>query len=355
MEDLPLIKIAGVPTAKIKRRLEAYKKADAPNTAKAKSFDYKVYEQWCEEHHVTKIPIDPEHLELFLWDMAGTEVTDENGNIVYDSMTGLPELVENRAVATVERYLFTVRYMHNLHFQILNQVSDNPAISSEIKNPADSEIVKIAMKGIRRRFKHKAQRQAAPIRLATVDKIITELDNSLRHTLYKALISVGFDSMMRCSELVRIEMDHLNYHDDGSGSVFVPFHKTDQHGKGGYRYLSKTSVGLIREWCSMTGINQGLLFRSVKNGNSVLSAMHKDRVAAIYKYAAQKCGLVAKDISAHSTRVGAAQELLVNGATLPGLMVAGDWTSPEMPVRYSKKIAVETGAMADLAKLKGRS
>jgi hypothetical protein len=40
---------------------------------------------------------------------------------------------------------------------------------------------------------------------------------------------------------------------------------------------------------------------------------------------------------------------------MPALMVAGDWKSSAMPVRYAKKINVATGAMAELARNKGRT
>jgi hypothetical protein len=51
-------------------------------------------------------------------------------------------------------------------------------------------------------------------------------------------------------------------------------------------------------------------------------------------------------ISGHSTRVGAAQELLGEGSSIAELMLAGGWKSEVMPVQYGSKIASEKGAMA---------
>ena len=50
-------------------------------------------------------------------------------------------------------------------------------------------------------------------------------------------------------------------------------------------------------------------------------------------------------ISAHSTRIGAAQDLTAAGAALPEIMVAGGWKSPQMPAHYARKLDVRQGAM----------
>jgi hypothetical protein len=50
-------------------------------------------------------------------------------------------------------------------------------------------------------------------------------------------------------------------------------------------------------------------------------------------------------ISAHSTRIGAAQDLTAAGAALPEIMIAGGWRSPQMPAHYSRKLDARKGAM----------
>jgi integrase len=161
--------------------------------------------------------------------------------------------------------------------------------------------------------------------------------------------------MMRCSELVRIELEHITFDSDGTGSIYIGWSKTDQKGEGNDRYISAETVSLINDWCHKAHIESGLLFRSVDYKMEVLPAMHKDRVARIFKNLAKRCGYSFTDISAHSTRVGAAQELLMDGANLPGMMVAGGWKSATMPARYARRLEVKKGAMAEMSKRKGRS
>lgn len=346
-----------VVALKVQERLSTFEQGFSENTNRARAADFKIYKKWCEEENINPVPASPENIERFLWDSVQEQKVDEKtGELVFTPKSGKPSYKQIRSVVTVERYLSTIKYLHDISFEVYLEMSGEDSFNPErYRNPVDSKRVRITLKAIKRRYRSKAQRQAAPIRLNLVETILTTLDDSLRYTLYKTLVSVGFDTMMRCSELVAIELEQISYHDDGSASVYVPFHKSDQEGEGGYRYLSAVSVTLIHNWLTLAHIEDGLLFRSIGKGDVMLDKMHKDRVSRIYKIIARLCDVNVADISAHSTRVGAAQELLSNGVTMPALMVAGDWKSPAMPVRYAKKISVATGAMAELAKSRGRS
>ena len=56
--------------------------------------------------------------------------------------------------------------------------------------------------------------------------------------------------------------------------------------------------------------------------------------------------LLGEGFSAHSPRVGMAQDLSAAGAELPELMTAGRWESPTMPARYTEAQTVGRGAVA---------
>ena len=59
-----------------------------------------------------------------------------------------------------------------------------------------------------------------------------------------------------------------------------------------------------------------------------------------------RCAGLGDGFSAHSPRVGMAQDLMASGCELPGLMQAGRWDSPAMPVRYTRFLAAARGAVA---------
>jgi integrase len=62
-----------------------------------------------------------------------------------------------------------------------------------------------------------------------------------------------------------------------------------------------------------------------------------DQINRIYKQIARKAGLnesEIKGISGHSMRVGAAQDLLNSGASMPIIMQRGRWSKPDTVMRY---------------------
>jgi integrase len=238
-----------------------------------------------------------------------------------------------------------------LYIEYLKEMGHTPDDSSTFQNPGRTKMVKDTMTGIVKLFRETKQKQAAPIRYKLVRRIIDELGDSKREILYKTLVSVAFDTLMRRSELVNIKVAHLEF-DDLDGTVELPFSKTDQTGEGSRCYLSPTSVELIKSWLKVSGIRRGLLFRSLYNGDhKLLPSMNVDKVAKIFKEIGRRLELnpeEIKSISGHSTRVGAAQELMENGATLPQLMHAGDWKSAEMPIRYTQGVRARQSAVANL-------
>jgi hypothetical protein len=54
-------------------------------------------------------------------------------------------------------------------------------------------------------------------------------------------------------------------------------------------------------------------------------------------------------ISGHSTRVGAAQDMVRYGVDLTGAMQAGRWSTPTMVARYSARLVAKRGGMAQIS------
>jgi hypothetical protein len=80
-------------------------------------------------------------------------------------------------------------------------------------------------------------------------------------------------------------------------------------------------------------------------------------VTAVLRKVGQWIGLPGEEwrrISGHSTRVGAAQDLLALNMDLASIMQAGRWRDTRMPMRYGEKVPAGRGAMARAAKEQGR-
>jgi catechol 2,3-dioxygenase-like lactoylglutathione lyase family enzyme len=81
------------------------------------------------------------------------------------------------------------------------------------------------------------------------------------------------------------------------------------------------------------------------------------RIAPIFKRVAQWIGMPARfvaEVSGHSTRVGAAQDLAERDIDLAAITQADGWKSTRMPLQYAEKINAARSGMARAAAASGR-
>jgi len=86
-----------------------------------------------------------------------------------------------------------------------------------------------------------------------------------------------------------------------------------------------------------------LIFRGVRSSGAITDGLCESRISRIYKSIARKAGLsetLVQSISGHSMRVGAAQDLLNVGASLPQIMVKGGWAKTDTVMRYVEKTRI---------------
>jgi hypothetical protein len=94
-----------------------------------------------------------------------------------------------------------------------------------------------------------------------------------------------------------------------------------------------------------------------KTHNRVGERLHADIIADIYKREARWVGMPTKlvhQVSGHSVRVGATQDLLALNIDLASIMQSGRWKSSRMPMRYGEEILAARGGMARVASAQGR-
>src|SRR3546814_4199613 len=72
--------------------------------------------------------------------------------------------------------------------------------------------------------------------------LLASLPNDAAGLRDRAMISTGYDAGLRRSELVRIDLKHIERLPTGEAALFVPRSKTDQEGEGARAWLSKRSV-----------------------------------------------------------------------------------------------------------------
>ena len=224
----------------------------------------------------------------------------------------------------------------------------------------------------------------------------------------RALLSTGYDTGLRASELVAIEVAHIvEAIDPDARLLTIPRNKGDQEGEGATAYLSPRSVRAIAAWREAAGIASGPVFRRVNvrrykaraavRGRKIDSisgreawdlrktlpkpavkarveydvgegALHPASVGPIYRSMIQRAfdggaledltaddlARLLKGVSAHSTRVGLNQDLFASGEDLAGIMDALRWKSPRMPLAYNRNLAAEQGGSWPRSDSKGR-
>jgi integrase len=173
---LPIPRPAGLPV-QLDRELasaEPYaQSALAPATRRAYESDWLLFAGWCAERGVSAIPAAPAVVAAFLAAEADRGFR--------------PVTVGRRAAAIAAAH----------------RAQDHP-------NPCDSGAVAQVLSGIRRRHGTAPERRAAPLDLGPLEQVLAELDTATLAGLRdRALLLLGFAAALRRSELVALDVEHL--------------------------------------------------------------------------------------------------------------------------------------------------
>ncbi|UUA75215.1 tyrosine-type recombinase/integrase [Cellvibrio sp. QJXJ] len=169
------------------------------------------------------------------------------------------------------------------------------------------------------------------------------------------LLFTAFETMCRRSELVELRWQHFELQADGTGLMFIESSKTDQRRRGEYLFLSRNTADLLIGWRNLSvesgGEGAAYIFRGIYSNGMLGDQLNPGAVNRAFKRIARKLGLDETIFSGHSTRVGAAQEMLERNINAAKIMKAGRWRSMEMVTHYAAKINPRSGGMADLTNL----
>ena len=151
-----------------------------------------------------------------------------------------------------------------------------------------------------------------------------------------ALASTLRDGLLRRSEAAELRWGDVELLVDGSGRLHLRRSKTDQEGLGTVLYLGPDAV---RDLLAIRPAEPLLDARGRVFGLSASQIGRRIRAAA------RAAGL-GDGFTAHSGRVGMAQDLAGTGAELPELMTAGRWKTSAMVARYTAGQRAGRGAVA---------
>ncbi len=277
--------------------------AYAPNTIRAYKADMGEFIRYCNENSTCALPAAPVDIAKFL-------------------LTTMSNGIKS---ATIRRKVASTSAVHRL---------------SNFDDPTKHPEVKLCVRKINRQLGNRFD-QAYPVTRTVLDKLLAVCGDDLRGMRNKALLLLACDSMRRRVELVSLQVEDIQRNDEGECSILLRKSKTDQTSSGHWIHLSHETTIALNDWLQAANICDGFILRGIHAGDKTCPELGASQVSRIFKSLARGAELnneVVKGISGHSMRVGAAQDLLVKGASLPQIMVKGGWSKTDTVMRDIDKV-----------------
>jgi integrase len=293
--------------------------AYSANTLRAQKADGAIFQSFCEGRGEGFLPADPKTIRAFIEDRVSA----------------------GKKPATIRRYIATIGRAH---------------IGAGLLNPCSGEAVRLALKKMGRETSAR-QAQARALGWDEIKQFIASAGKGLRADRERALLCVAYETLARRGELVALELRDIEFWPNGTGQALIRRGKTDAEGQGRVAYLSRETVKWLKIWLEHAKISEGPIFRRLIGRDQIGGALNSGSIAPIFKRVAQWIGMPARfvaEVSGHSTRVGAAQDLAELDIDLAAITQAGGWKSTRMPLQYAEKINAARSGMARAAAASGR-
>jgi integrase len=239
--------------------------SQARNTRKAYRSDLEQFEAWG-----GVIPASPEQLASYLAENAAA-----------------------LTVSTLKRRVAAVAWAHR---------------DQRLDDPSKSSLVKQVLKGIGRHHGEK-QKQASPLLLEQLERIVVGLGHTHKDRRDKALLLVGFYGAFRGSELLSLRVEDCAFNEDGA-LLHLAKSKTDQAARGRWVAIPRLAdpacpTLALEDWVAECGPEAGLLFRPLNGAPSGKdSSLSVRSLSRVIQQRISQIGLDPHGFSSHSLRAG---------------------------------------------------
>lgn len=285
--------------------LQKLEGAYSDHTLRGYLSDMTQFALWCEKQGLNPLPATPETLVSYI---------DEEGARLRPS--------------SLKRRLCGVGRIHRLY---------------RYSDPTRDDDVQLSLRRARRKRPGRPQ-QALGVTAEFRDQLILVCTDDLAGLRDEALLRVGFDTLCRRSELVGLRVEDLTVNVRGNFSILVRRAKNDQTGQGRTAPLSTETTICLRRWLDTTLIKSGPLLRPVYGRRVVSRYLEPVIVSRTLKKLTKRAQMseeTSDSVSGHSLRVGAAQQLTINGNGILQVMRAGGWRSVAVVARYVENVDLD--------------
>lgn len=282
------------------------------NTRRVYHTNFQLFRQYCHEHQLQALPADPRSVISFIGHQK--ELLQENSGMQLSKQT-------------LTTRLAAIRFQH---------------IQAGFHSPTEHPLVIRVMRGLsRNQARNVSDYDQQPIMYDELELLLQTIDKQIQPLMRlrdKAIIQLGLQGGFRRSELAAIKVQHLSFLRNKL-KVRLPFSKSNQLGQREWKDLPLhepfSAADAVQAWISLSGINEGHLFRSLSRDGKSLRPYHTrsttandtesqsrfmrnsgflngDDIYRIIKKYTQQAGLPAKYYGAHSLRSGCVTQLHEN-------------------------------------------
>lgn len=197
-------------------------------------------------------------------------------------------------------------------------------VEHQLPPPTRDPYLRVILRGLRREHGRPAA-AADPLLPRHVRALVASIDPDLTGIRDLALLTFGFASALRRSELAKLQVEQLRFQ-DAVCVVQLTRSKGDQEGEGQRVAVDRGSsldtcpVRALQAWLGASGARQGPVFRKVARGKVVSAAALSERaIDALVRRYVTLAGLRAPGVipigrySAHSLRAGCATAMQLAG------------------------------------------
>jgi integrase/recombinase XerD len=265
--------------------------------------DLRVFIVWCSSRRCSWLPADPNAVA----DFVDTQV-------------------RHHGISTIKRRLCAIAFAHRMR---------------DLPVPTEHNNVRLAVRRAARQ-RPRRPKQVRGLTNEILAKIIAACPATIAGSRDAALISAGYDTLCRSSELADAEVDHVRFEGDGAATIIIPRSKSDVAGDGRLAYLSPETAALLSRWLNASKLQKGPLFRALHLNRPNEGPLATSSIRRINKRATHRAGFdasISSELSSHSMRIGAAQDMLVAGFDALAIMQAGGWKSANVVLRYVENAA----------------
>jgi integrase len=305
--------------------------AKAEKTRESIRYNYFSWKRWLAAQSMSApaFPAEPAQIARYLQDYAPPILETRNGGFDVDAESVTSRGMAALSHATLQRFLAVLATIHR-----------EAGLEDPTKHPEVIAVWRVLRRGLRR------PRQKARLDLEMIWSVVRALPSTVEGKRNRALLLLAYAIMGRRSELVALNDNDLERHDDGSITVRFSRIKTKSEAEN---HLPKAVAGILDDWLAARPTGGPAIFVRLDRAGQG-ERLDAGSVATIMRRAVRHAGsnLDADTLGSHSPRIGAAYDLALEGVPDSAIMRDGGWKTQHMVVVYTRGARAREGALASL-------